>query len=256
MPLTMSGSSTLKALHDKLLAEKPADAVHDPENCPLCAMTDDDNGKGGSVSGETTYTEAELAAATEAATAAAVAARDARIKELEAAQEVGEHEAALAALRTEKDAEIAELQRQLDEATVEASSHKERADLIVAWLDEEKAAAEARETAAARRDDRLAKVKEAAPAVSQEYLDKHADRFAAMDDESFDAHLDSLREIASAAGAPAPAAGTGLGAGGSVLPTTTGLHAAQDTTSNGKVSAAKALLAARREHGRTDFTSV
>jgi hypothetical protein len=240
----MNDTMTLKGLHDRLLAEKPEGAVHEP--CVLCAMTDDNGGtdghKGGSVSDQT-YTEDEL----KSELAKATAALEARVKELETSQQVSEVESRVAAIKAEKDAEIADIQRQLDEAVLQAAGERLRADAIVEWLEAEKTAAEQAAEQAARRDERLAKVKEVAN-FPEEYLVKHADRFAAMTDEDFEAHVEGLREIAAAAG---------LKPAGSTLPDKTGLHAARDdNTSTRSVGSATKEIFALRRSGRIDLSTL
>lgn len=233
--------TTLKALHDRLLAEKPADAMHEP--CRLCSQIDDDGGpadatEGGSMS--KTYTEEEM----QAEVAKATAELDTRVKDLEASQQVSEVESKINAARAEKDAEIVELQMQLDAATLSAQTEKERADTIVAWLDEEKVAAEQAAVVSARRDERLAKVKEVA-SFPEGYLTKHADRFAAMGDEDFEAHLEGLREIASATKPT-----------GDTVPAKTGLHASRDDSGRTTSSAGRDLISMRRTAGRVNLSNL
>jgi hypothetical protein len=233
-----------KALHDRLLAEKPDGATHDETACPICAMTDEPGGttdditEGGSMS--TTYTEEELKAAVDAATLPLAA----RIKDLEASHQESEVEAAVAAAKAESDAKIAEVQAELDAKVIEAEAEKTRADGIVAWLDEQKTIAEQAAVAEARKAERLDAVKEVAN-FPAEYLEKNADRFAAMSDEDFDTAIDGFK----AAIARTEEKGDGI-------PAKTALHAGLDTTTdNGKTTAVKALIGARRS-GRVDLSSL
>lgn len=117
-------------------------------------------------------------------------------------------------------AQVAELQTQLDTATLEAAGEKARADSLQAAV--EKAATDAE--IASRKDDRLAKVKEAAPGFKDEYLTANADRWAAMEDAEFATRLDEYR--AASNGAPA----------GDALPTTSALQAT--TGDQGRTGAA------------------
>lgn len=240
-----------KALHDRLLNEKPADAVHDPAECPLCAMTDDTTGgkptddtRGGSMS-TTTHTDEELKAAVDAA----VAPHLARIKDLEASQQTSEVDAAVAAAKAELEGQIAELQTQLDAKVLEAQTEKERADGITAWLDEEKVKAEQAALVDARKSERIDKVKEVA-SFPQEYLDANADRFAAMSDEDFEVALEGWKAISKPEGSG--------GGGGDHIPDKTGLHAARDETTNknGKTSTAVKELIGSRRNGRVDLSSL
>ena len=232
-----------KAMHDALLAEKPDDATHDPAECAFCVMTDaeipaDAGDTGGSMP---TYTEEDLKEAVAAAVKTATADLEAKVRDFEAAAEANETEQQLEELRQAHEAEKSELQAKLDEATLQAQNEKERADGIVSWLEEEGVKAEEAATIAARKDERLAAVREAAN-FPDDYLDANADRWAAMSDEDFEARLGEYKVISGKTG-------EGDGKGGDTLPTHTALHASRDertTTKPTKAPAVKELFALRR----------
>ena len=178
-----------------------------------------------------TYTEDELRAAVEAA----IGELRGELDTLRASQEASEIEsrinAAVATATEPLTAQVTELQSKLDAAVIEAQNEKARAD----GLEAEKVAAAEAATLAARKDERLGKVKEVAN-FPQEYLDANAERFAAMSDEDFEARLDEYRQIA--------VKGTGTDG----LPNKTALHAATESGTGGgqPQSAVRDLFAMRR----------
>lgn len=179
-----------------------------------------------------TYTEDELRAAVEAA----IGELRGELDTLRASQEASEIEsriqAAVATATEPLTAQVTELQSKLDAAVIEAQNEKARAD----GLEAEKVAAAEAATLAARKGERLDKVKEVAN-FPQEYLDANAERFAAMSDEDFEARLEEYRQIAVKA--------TGTEGG---LPAKTALHAAAEngTGGGGSQSAVRDLFAMRR----------
>jgi hypothetical protein len=180
-----SGVDALRVLHDRLLAERPDGAAHDEDACPLCGA--DDNTKGGWMA---TFSEDELQAAIDAAVAEATAPLTSRIAELENSAQQSE----LEQVKSEMEARIAELETKLDAAVLEATTAKdETATLQQAW-DDEKAAAEEAVAVAARREERIQKVKELA-SFPAEYLEQNGDRFAAMSEEDFNARLEEWAAI-------------------------------------------------------------
>lgn len=127
------------------------------------------------------------------------------------------------------EAKVVELQTALDAAVLATAAEKTRADAFEA----EKAAAVEAATLAARKDERLAKVKEVA-AFPDEYLTANADRFVAMSDEDFELRLEDYRQIA------AKATGTEGG-----IPATTALLATREQATK-PTSAVGDLFAMRR----------
>lgn len=230
----MDNTAGLKGLHDRLLAEKPADAAHDAAVCPLCAIDATDDPTGGSV----TYTEEDLQAAVEKA----VSPLKARINELEQSQQISEVESAKAAVREEMQAQLDDLQTQLDAAVLKAQAAEQEKDGIVAWLEAERDAAEQAQVLAARREERLARVREAAN-FPEDYLEKNAERFVAMSDEDFEIAVEGWKAIA------------GSNTGGSTLPEKTGLHASHESTTRQGGSALKEIIGLRRS-GPVDLTTL
>lgn len=127
------------------------------------------------------------------------------------------------------EAKVTELQAQLDAAVLETAAEKARADAFEA----EKVAAAEAATLEARKDERLAKVKEVAN-FPADYLTANADRFVAMSDEDFEARLEEYRQIA------AKATGT------EGVPASTALLATREGGSPKSGSAVSDLFAMRR----------
>lgn len=233
---------SLKSLHDRLLAERPDGAVHDVSVCPFCA----DGG-----TSMTTYTEDELTEATKAAVDKATAPLRLQVAELEAAQQSTEVQEAVAAAKADFDTQLAQIEADkakiaadLDEAVLKCEAERQRADQLVAWLEGEATAEAERIATEARKDTRLAAVKEVA-CFPDEYLEANAQRFAAMTDEDFEASIESYKAITAAKG------GTSAG----LIPAVTGLHASRDDNGSKSTTAVKGFLAQRRL-GRIDFSSL
>jgi hypothetical protein len=233
-------SRSLKALHDQLLEEKPEGAVHEPESCPFCAM--EEPADGGT---DMTYTEEDLKAKVDEAVTAAIAERDAKIASLESAQQTSETAKAVADAVAAKDSELSDLRGELDKAVLEAANAKADRDAVVAWLEGEKTAAEEAAAAAARKDTRLAKLKEVA-SFPDDYLERNADRFAAMSDDEFDARCTEYAALNG--GKPA--------SNGEVPSTMPGLQAGLEGPSTARGSAVKELLAISRDRGLVDMSNL
>lgn len=214
----------LKALHDLLLAGKPAGATH-PDDCPVCATAPGPQ-EGADLN---TYTEDELRVAVEAA----VGDLKAELDTFRSSQEAAAVDARITKSVTEAteplSAKITELQADLDAAVLATAAEKARADT----LETEKMEAAEALIASARKEERLAKVAEVA-AFPQAYLDANAERFAAMSDEDFEARLEEYRQIATKSPAPG-------------LPLKSALKATTDSGGDDKpTSAVSALFAMRR----------
>jgi hypothetical protein len=170
---------TRTQLHDQLLASKPDGVNH--ETCELCAP--EDPSKGGPTK-VTTYTEDDMQAAVETATAALTA----RVVELQSAAQESEIDARIASVKEEAAAEVEELRAQLDDMVLAKAAAEDALASFQAAL-EELATAEAHEAEiASRRESRIAQVKEHA-SFPEAYVEQNADRFAAMSDEDFEARL-------------------------------------------------------------------
>jgi hypothetical protein len=179
---------TLKEQHDKLLSEKPEDAVHDSEGCPFCnpELPKDSIG-GGDMK---TYTEEEFTAAVQEAVAPLQAAADAKVSELETKLDAQSATHA----KEEAEGQIAEVQAELDKAEIRVADATKRYDDLVAFLDA--AVAEQAEVAAreSRKDERIAAVKEVT-ALSDEKIAERLDRWIAMSDEAFGEMLEDWKMI-------------------------------------------------------------
>jgi len=162
-----------------------------------------------------TYTAEDL----QAAVASATAGLTARIAAMETAATESEIGARLAAIKAEAEAQIAEVRTQLDTAVLEAGQAKGE---LVAFRDGLTAIAEAEAATAAiaaRKESRLARVKEVA-SFPDEYLTSNADRFAAMSDEDFEERVAEWASLSSKSAA--------LGG----IPKQTALVAAREITDN------------------------
>lgn len=236
----MGDIATLKGLHDQLLAEMPEGANHDSDTCALCSMEeivvaeaeveDTTSMRGGSV---TTYTDDEVKAAVDSATAPL----SARISELEAAASAAQ----TASTVEELEAKITELQASLDAQVLAVQAAVAERDEIVAWLEGEAKAAEEQAALEARKEERLAMIKEVA-AFPDDYLDANIERFAAMSDEDFSVALDGWKAIA----------GQPILKGG--IPAVTALHAARESAPKGG-SVIKEIIGLRRG-GHVDLSGL
>lgn len=172
---------TMKALHDMLLALKPEDVEHE---CALCQedFVEIASHPGGTVS-DKTYTEEQYNAL-----AAQVEELKAQIAGFQAAAASDEVDAKVAEAKAEAAEQIAKIQADLDAAVLKASVAEEALANTVAYL--EATAAEQAEKAEreARKDERLAALKEVAN-FPEDFLSENADRFAGMDDETWEATL-------------------------------------------------------------------
>lgn len=212
-----------KELHDTLLALMPADADHDAAQCEECAQdlretrevaANDDDPEGGQVT-DKTFTQEQLDAAVSEAVAKASAGLQAQLEELQAKNTQAALDEAVAAAVAERDAKVTELSNQVDVLTAERDKARqdlqEQTDFLVAA----KAEIDQKAEADARKDDRIAKVKEAVPTFTKEKIDERADEWAAMDEPAFDKFLTDLREAA--------------GANTGEPPSTTGLDTTRET---------------------------
>lgn len=214
-------STALKTIHDQLMELQPEGASH-PADCLICVgevASDPTSTDGGSVS-DKTYTEAEYNSL-----AAQVADLEGKLTELSAAAEASKVDEQVAAVKAEMETQVADLRSKLDAAVLEAEAAKKNHEELVALL--VKAESEAVEAAeqAARKESRLAQVKEVA-SFPESYLEENADRFAAMSDETFEVALEGFKaqqEALAAAGASKS----------DDIPVATAMTAARTTTDKG-----------------------
>jgi hypothetical protein len=230
-------SNQLKALHDRLLAEKPADAVHDPATCVLCAMEDQPahKPKGGTTMGD--FTQADMDAAVVAAKAELqkdIDALQAKLAELSTAAQETEVGKAVAEAVAAKETALSELQTKLDAAeAAKNTAETALSDLEAFWAKaiEDAATAEALE---AKKTERLAEAKDIGVFTDEELTEK-ADRFAAMSDEDW---ADRTGEWKAIAGKKTAGAGT---------TTTTAFQASRQSTSDKPGSSLRLISEMRRE---------
>lgn len=177
--------NALQALHDMLIAKMPEGASHEADDCPVCRGELSDI-EGGSVN---TYTEEEvLGLQTQ------ITDLEAKVKEHAESNREAEMLAKIEEAKTESETKISELQSQLDTAVLEAEAAKQERENLLAWLEEQKVTAEEAATLVARRDERIAKVREVA-SFPDEHIEKNADRWARLSDEDFEAALEDWRTV-------------------------------------------------------------
>jgi DNA repair exonuclease SbcCD ATPase subunit len=188
-------SSVLKDLHDALLEERPEGVEHDALSCPLCGDVPTETASaettdtGGNVSDEKTYTESEYNRLAEK-----VSSLETQIAELSEAAEAEAIDARIAEAKADLETQVADLQSKLDIAVIEAEASRTELNDVLAFLASEEAAAEEAAALEARRDERIAKVKEVA-SFPDDYVEANADRFVAMSDEAFEAALEDWKTI-------------------------------------------------------------
>lgn len=196
-----------KELHDLLIEQMPAGAQH-PSDCPLCVEPSTATKETASEEPEGRYgvTEAELKAALESKDAELAELRK-QVSEFAASKTESELQAKIDAAVAEVQVKHDELQSQLDTAVLEAANEKQKREDLEAFLTAEAEKVAAAAEIASRKEERLAKVREAAN-FPEDYLAKHADRFAAMSDEDFESHVADWQ--AASGGVARPPKSTGL----------------------------------------------
>lgn len=166
-----------------------------PKNVPEVNNTTTDSNEGGKHMADKTYSEDEF----KAAVAEAIAPLQAALAEAQAKDTEAAHAAAIEALKAEYDAKLEELQKSLDTAVLEGESHKNELAELTALLVAAAEAAEKAAEVAARRDERLAKVKEFA-SFPEEYVTANADRWAELSEDVFEALLEDYKAVSKVAG--------------------------------------------------------
>lgn len=243
-------SDTLRALHDRLLADRPDGAEHEEGSCPFCALealqaAATAGGAPSPISNEgglmTTLTqeehEAAVAEAVAKAIAEATAPLSAKIAEFEAANadtEVGKAVAEATAPLNEK---ISTLQSELEAAVLAQTAAETALAETEGFWAQVSEAAEAEALAASRKDERLARIREVAN-FPEEFLTKNADVYASLTDEDFEVRVAEMAETAK----------TIAEVVGGKIPAATALTAARDASggSNNQGSALSELGAMRR----------
>lgn len=208
-------SNQLKGLHDRLLQDKPENATHSTDECPLCALESIDNGgtdvddqpEGGSMSADKTYTDDDLKAAVDKAvaeTTSEVSELKAKLSELENSQQQSEIDKAVADVKAESEAAVKELQEKLDAAVLEVQTEKKAREDLEGSIAAEKQAAEEAAALEARKEQRLVQVKEVA-SFPDDYLTANAERWAKLPDDEFAKLIEDWKVIASKTDATPPA---------------------------------------------------
>lgn len=176
-----------------------------------------------------TYSEDELKAAIEEATAPLAA----RLVQLQAAAQESEVEGRIAAMKAEADAEIEEVRAQLDSAVLAREAAVSELAEFKAGLEELAAAQEQAAAQEARREERLARVREVA-SFSDEYIELNADRWVALSDEDFEARMSEWASL--------------VPSKGDSIPKHTALTAARESTDRSGMGAIRDVLSLRMEH--------
>lgn len=168
---------------------------------------------------------------------AKIAELEAKLSELEAAQDAQKVEDRIAELQQSHEtdleavkAELASVKAELDTATLKAEQSEAKYTELVDYLDAEEASRVAAEEAAARKDERVAKVKEIAK-FSDEYITKRENEWAELSDEHFEVLLEDLKAVASAD----PVKPNGADA---TPPRETAMSGSEDNSNVGKMSVA------------------
>lgn len=169
-----------------------------------------------------TFTQEQVDAAVSKAVADATAPLQTKLAELESVSKESEVGKAVADAVAPLNEQIADLQTKLDTATVEKAAADEAKAAVEAWWETAIAEKVEGDAAAARKDERLAKLKEVAPEGAHAYLDENADRFAAMSDEDFTARIEEYGVVAKKEEAPA-----------TFIPAATALQAAREGGAGG-----------------------
>lgn len=150
---------------------------------------------------ERTFTEEQFNTLLEATVEREVAAANEKIAALEQAN--ADLQEKVATTVTDTDKVKQDLTQRVDTLEAEKLAAQADRDRIQAEFDQFKADATAKEQAAARRDARVAEMREAAKGLKDDYFTaERADRWAQLDDEAFSAHK---AELAAIAGALTPA---------------------------------------------------
>lgn len=222
----------LKEQHDQLLASKPDDVTHDAVTCPFCSegsleISEEITAiEGGDMS--KTYTEDELAAAMEEL-ASFKASQDAEEVEARIAEAVGAVEAAKA-----------EVEGQLDVVTAERDAAKTEFDALVELLEEAKRAEEVAAEMAAKRDERVAQVKEVA-SFTDEYIAERAEKWTAMDDEAFETLVEAIKATKDAKEVKP--------SGSTTIPASTAMTATRDDNASVSVKDTRAAVMSMNRRG-------
>lgn len=230
----------LKEQHDQLLASKPDDVTHDAVTCPFCSegsleISEEITAiEGGDMS--KTYTEDELAAAV----AEAVRPVSEELASFKASQDAEEVEARIAEAVGAVEAAKAEVEGQLDVVTAERDAAKTEFDALVELLEEAKRAEEVAAEMAAKRDERVAQVKEVA-SFTDEYIAERAEKWTAMDDEAFETLVEAIKATKDAKEVKP--------SGSTTIPASTAMTATRDDNTSVSVKDTRAAVMSMNRRG-------
>lgn len=185
---------------------------------------------------DTTFTQEDVDAKISEAVDAATADLQKTLDELTAQAQETEVGKAVAEAVAGKDTEISELTTKLDEAIIAKSAAEKLAEDTHTYFADHIEAAEQAKVIDAKRDERLAKVREF-DAFDEDYLTEHADRWAALTDEDWDARLDEWAKLGVVAKEPKK---------DDVIPSSTAMTAAREAGGSTEGSALAALPMLRR----------
>lgn len=155
-------------------------------SCGLCVESETAALNEGGEPVSKTYSEEEVKALVKNAVDEATAPLEAQLAEVETSKAQEEFDAKIATLEAEHAQAIDTLKAELDTAKVEAGANEQKFNDVIAYLESEKAAADEAAAIEARKEERLAAVKEVA-SFDEAYLEENIDRWASLSEEDFGA---------------------------------------------------------------------
>jgi chromosome segregation ATPase len=193
----------LKRLHDQLLEAKPEEALHDEQQCELCAESFDNQGvsvddqpEGGSMSEDAkTYSEDDLKAAVEKAVSDVKSELQSKLSELEDSKQQSDIDKAVADAIASSDESIKELQAKLDAAVLEAETERKSREELEASIETERKQVEEAAALEVKKTERIEAVKEVA-SFPDDYLTENSERWALMADDEFAKSIEDWKVIA------------------------------------------------------------
>jgi hypothetical protein len=178
----------LKAKHDKLLADKAEEDVHETTDCLFCNPDLTKKNESEERGDMDTFTKEQAQALADDAVAKAVAPILSELDTLKAAQGESEIEAKIQAAKEEAAEAIKDLQAKLDEAVLKATNAETELADVKTFLDEAAAEQAEVELAESRKDARTELIKEKT-SFTDEYINERIADWATLTDEDFDARL-------------------------------------------------------------------
>ena len=180
-----------KSIHDLLLAGASPSVAHDKESCEFCITPDvavsTPEGRKEGNGMDPIFTQEQADALIEAAVAKALA-----VAEDEKAKAIADAVSTLTVEVEKLTADVASLQEARDADQIALAAEKER----VAALESDIASRDEAVARQARREERLAQVREVA-SFTETYIEDNADRWTNMSDEQFASTLEDYKDMAS-----------------------------------------------------------